>query len=98
MPWLSYQGSVVSPLLHHILCPKWSPMLADPAVFCLLALFSIYLAVLCLGCGMGDLGYGMWDLLPSPGLEVRPLHWDHRVLATAPPESPWLSCFNCLLG
>ena len=60
-------------------------MLADPAVFCLLALFSIYLAVLGLGCGMGDLGYSMWDLLPSPGLELRPLHWEHRVLATAPP-------------
>ena len=97
MPWLSYQGSM-SPLLRNILCSEWSPMLADPAVFCLLALFSIYLAVLGLGCGMGDLGYSMWDLLPSPGLELRPLHWEHRVLATAPLESPWPSCFNCLLG
>ena len=27
----------------------------------------------------------MWDLVPWPGIEPRPLHWEHRVLSTRPP-------------
>ena len=28
---------------------------------------------------------GIWDLVPWPGIEPRPLHWELRVLATGPP-------------
>ena len=28
---------------------------------------------------------GIWDLVPWPGVEPRPLHWELRVLATGPP-------------
>ena len=28
---------------------------------------------------------GMWDLVPWPGTEPRPLHWEQGVLATGPP-------------
>ena len=40
----------------------------------------------------------MWYLLPSPGLEPRPLHWKHRVLATEPPgKSPSTLLRRCPL-
>ena len=29
---------------------------------------------------------GMWDLVPPQGMEPSPLHWEHGVLATGPPE------------
>ena len=28
----------------------------------------------------------MWDIFPRPGMEPRPLHWEHGVLATGPPR------------
>ena len=31
------------------------------------------------------LSYSMWDLVPSPGIKLGPLHWEHGVLAPAPP-------------
>ena len=31
------------------------------------------------------LSCGMWDLVPWPGIEPWPLHWEHGVLATRPP-------------
>ena len=55
----------------------------------------IYLAALVLSCGMWDLesllqcvesfSCFMRDLLPQPGMELGPLHWERRVLATGPP-------------
>ena len=27
----------------------------------------------------------MWNLVPHPGLNLGPLHWEHRILATGPP-------------
>ena len=41
---------------------------------------------------MLGLSYGMQDLIPWPGIEPRPPHWEHRVLATGPPgkSSSWL--------
>ena len=40
--------------------------------------------------GASGLSGGMRDLVPWPGMEPRPLHWDHRVLATEPQaSSPW---------
>ena len=33
---------------------------------------------------------GMWDLVPWPGIEPGPLHWEHGVLTTGPPgKSPY---------
>ena len=33
--------------------------------------------------------HSMWNLVPWPGIEPRPLHWEHGVLATGPPgKSP----------
>ena len=32
--------------------------------------------------------YGMWDLVPQPGLNPSSLHWEHGVLATGPQGSP----------
>ena len=29
-----------------------------------------------------------WDLFPWPGIDPSPLHWEHGVLATGPPEKP----------
>ena len=50
---------------------------------CSLSLFLkkilfIYLAVAGLSCSM-------WDPAPWPGIEPRPLHWEHGVLAIGPP-------------
>ena len=37
---------------------------------------------------------GMWDLLPWRELKPGPLHWEHGVLATGPPEnSPYVIFF-----
>ena len=35
----------------------------------------------------------MRDLVPQPGLNLGPLHWEHRVLATGPPAKS-LHIFN----
>ena len=52
----------------------------------------IYLAPLGLGCGMQgvccyiqSLICGLWDLVPRPGIEPRPLHWELGVLIAGPP-------------
>lgn len=34
------------------------------------------------------LSSGMWDLVPGPGVEPRPLHWEYGILATGPPGKP----------
>ena len=39
-----------------------------------------------LHCGMQILSCSMWDLVLSPKIETRPLHWECRVLVTEPPE------------
>ena len=41
-----------------------------------------------MACGIFNLHWGMWDLVPWPGIEPSPLHWECRVLATGPSESP----------
>ena len=44
-----------------------------------------------LGCDMqGGLEWG--GLVPRPGIEPGPLHWEHRVLATGPPGKPPKYC------
>ena len=41
------------------------------------------------------LSCNMWDLVPWPGVEPRPLHWEHGVLATGPPGKSLRICiFN----
>ena len=35
----------------------------------------------------------MWNLVPWPGMEQDPLHWEHRVLTTGPPGNSWEKCF-----
>ena len=48
----------------------------------------IYLGVLCLSCGM-------WGLVPQPGIEPGPLHWEQGVLAIGPPgKSPKFLIFK----
>ena len=49
---------------------------------------NIYLAVLDLSCGMQTLSGCTWDLVPRPGIEPWPPHWDHR--ATGPPAKTHL--------
>ena len=51
---------------------------------------NIYLFILSapsLSRGMQDLLVAtcMWDLVPPPGTEPGPLHWEHGVLPTGPP-------------
>ena len=31
------------------------------------------------------LSWGMWDLIPWPGIQPGPLHWELRILASGPP-------------
>ena len=45
-------------------------------------LFNIYLLIYLAAPG---LSCGMWALVPQPGIEPRPLHWEHGVLTTGPP-------------
>ena len=33
----------------------------------------------------------IWGLVPQPGIQHRPLHWEQGVLATEPQGSPWSS-------
>lgn len=34
--------------------------------------------------------FGVWDLIPRPGIEpVLRLHWEHKVIASGPPETSW---------
>ena len=47
----------------------------------------MYLAVLCLS-------WGVWDLVPWPRIKPGPLHWDHGVLATGPPEKSLFPFFK----
>ena len=72
--------------------PKWH-------LLYFIYLFIIFsLAVPGLSCGKqdrcchlpGSLVVGMWDLVPWPGIEPGPLHWEHRVLTTGPPRKSLL--------
>ena len=36
-------------------------------------------------CNMQILAWGMWDLVPWPGIELHPRYWEYEVLATEPP-------------
>ena len=45
----------------------------------------IYVAVLGLSSGIQTLSRSTWDLVHWPGMEPRPLLWEHGVLATGPP-------------
>ena len=42
--------------------------------------FTIFMYLTALG-----LSGSMWDLVPQPGIEPDPLHWELEVLATGPP-------------
>ena len=46
----------------------------------------IYLAALGLSFGMLGLTCGTWDIVLWPEMNLGPLHWEHRILATGPPE------------
>ena len=37
---------------------------------------------------MLGLSYSMWDLVPQPGIESRPLHWEKSLSHTGPPGKP----------
>ena len=45
-------------------------------------------------CDTWTLSCSMWDLVPLPGIEPRPLHWKHGVLATRPPGKSLLVLFS----
>ena len=64
------------------------------SVFFKKKLLFIYLAVPGLSCSIWTLSFGMWDPIPWPGIEPRPLHWEHRVLATGPQGKPLSFLFN----
>ena len=38
-----------------------------------------------LSCGMQTRSCGVWNLFPGQGLNLGPLHWEHRVLVIGPP-------------
>ena len=44
--------------------------------------------------GMQDLHCSMWDLVPSLGIELGPLYWEHRILAFGPPWKSHLEILN----
>ena len=41
--------------------------------------------LLCIYLPVPGLSCGIWDLVPWPGSNPGPLHWEHRVLTTGPP-------------
>jgi len=46
-------------------------------------------------CGIFDLSWGLRNVVPWPGIEPSPLHWEHVVLATGPPgKSPVCICWS----
>ena len=47
-------------------------------------------------CSMWTVSYDMWDRVPWPGIQPRPLHWEHRVLATGPPGKSLTDFLNHL--
>ena len=51
-------------------------------------------------CSMQTLSCGLQNLVPWPGIELRPLHWEHRVLASGPPGKShiltFVSSFPCV--
>ena len=60
---------------------------SDSTVHILLFFFFFFLIFIYLAAP--GLGCGIQDLFPWPGIEPRPLQWEHRVLATGPPgQSP----------
>ena len=50
--------------------------------------YFTYLAASGLTCGMRDLSLVACDLVPRPGIEPDPVHWEHGVSATEPPGKP----------
>ena len=75
-PWAATPSLCTS---HHALLLEalWLPF----GLFCVgsfLKYLFVYLAALGLSCGL-------WDLVPEQGWNPGPLHWEHRVLTTAPP-------------
>ena len=62
--------------------------------FFLMFTYLIYLAVPGFSCGTWDLhchmrdlfSCGLWDVVPWPGMEPGPLHWEHGTLTTGPPS------------
>ena len=53
-----------------------------------------YLAVPGLSWGIWTLSCSVRDLVPWPGIEPGPLHWEHGVLPTGPPEKSRGLCLN----
>ena len=53
-----------------------------------------YLAWLGLSHGTGVFNCSTWDLVPRPGIEPGPLHWERGVLATGPPVKSLVSLFG----
>lgn len=39
-------------------------------------------------CGLWTLSHGMWDLVPGPGLNPAPLHWEHKSWPLGHQRSP----------
>ena len=69
--------------------PSLSFFLSSSYVFTLLLGFSQLASCWALAVAQGIFSCCMWDLVPWPGIELVPLHWECRVLATGPPgESP----------
>ena len=58
-------------------------------LFFLFVFKNIYLAIRILSCSLDILSWGMWDLVPGPGIEPRPSafwaqslsHWKHQGIA-----------------
>ena len=57
-----------------IYCPHWILVMAH--------------RIFDLRCGMLTLSCSVWNLVPSPGIKPRPMHWKHGVLATGPQGIP----------
>ena len=64
-----------------------TPLLVVLQNICLfiLKIFICLTLLVGLGCNMWALSCGMQDLVPWPGIEPGPLHWEHGVLTAGPP-------------
>ena len=65
----------------------WPPLVRKIALKTSTCFCFLFLNLAALG-----LSYSMQDLLPWPGIEPGPLHWEHRVLSTG---ASW-KCLPCL--
>ena len=43
---------------------------------------------------MQTLSCGMLDVVPQPGLNPGPLHWEHRIRDSGPPEKSPYPCYG----